>query len=440
MIRRRKILWLLALAVAVLVGVGLKSSLVKGTSEVPVYTTAAARMLDGEAIYRPDEDKPFTYPPFFAVPFMPLARLGSDVARALWFLANVAMLGFVLLVLARNVRPTMRSARRHGRGPPLWLFWVVVLVLAARHIAAVFANQSHDFVVLVALTLIAVASGRSRDAQAGAWAGFGAACKATPLLFVPVFVLQKRFLAALIGTGVTVLLLLLPDWITPQRSGSSWLWSWYETFLSQIEPGQTAEASGAWGRWNILNQNLTGTLWRLSRPPEITSPAHFDVRIWNPSDTTLRAVSYIAQAVVLGLIAFATRASLTTDVAAREVKIRRLGEVGLVACGMVLLSPMSSKSHFCVLLLPITFCTLDLLYRRFDTVLAVLLAIAFLAGTFATKGVWGKNIGNEILARGSVTWCALALLLASAHALFYRRFHDRHTPSPTMISSGLNVT
>ena len=38
--------------------------------EVHVYDMAARRMVEGEEISRPDDFKPFTYPPFFAVPFV----------------------------------------------------------------------------------------------------------------------------------------------------------------------------------------------------------------------------------------------------------------------------------------------------------------------------------------------------------------------------------
>ncbi|MCB9880595.1 MAG: DUF2029 domain-containing protein [Planctomycetes bacterium] len=428
MARRRKRLWLIALVAIVGIVIGLEGSLRKDTSELPIYTRAAARMLAGEPIYRPNEDKPFTYPPFFALPFVPLSRLHEQLARAIWFLANVAMLGLVLLLLARTVRPTLRATRRLGRGPPLWLFWTTVLVLAGRHVAAVFSNQSHDMVILTALTLLVIAAGRKREFESGSWAGFGAACKATPLLFLPLFVWERRWRAAVACGVVTAALLLLPDLVTPQKNGISWLQSWYDAFLSQVEPGQTAEATGAWGRWNILNQNLTGTIWRLSRAPHALSPMHFDVSIWSPSDTMLRIVSYAMQLFVVAIIAFACLPRWTQNVTTRERTLRRLGEASAIACGMVLLSPMSSKSHFCVLLLPATFCTLDLFYRRFDRALAALLVFALCTGTLATKGIWGTRLGNEILARGSVTWCAFALLLASAHVLFHRREHGLHTP------------
>lgn len=428
--RRRKLLWLVAVLVTGLVIAGLVGALKKGTSELPVYTTAASRMLAGEDIYRPDEDKPFTYPPFFAIPFMPLARLPESLARALWYLINVATLFGILLVLARSMRPQIRAARRQSRGPPAWVFWLVVAFLASRHIAAVFSNQSHDLLVLATLVLCAAAAARKHDAQAGAWAGVGAACKATPLLLAPVFAWQRRFFASLSCVAAAVGLVLLPDLVTPQATGQLWIVSWFETFVSKIEPGQAAEAEGAWARWNILNQNLSGTIWRLSRAPGMESPAHFDVSLWNPSAEALKWATYAAQFFVLAVVFFACRGSLTRQLASHELAFRRLGEVGLVACAMLLLSPMSSKSHFCVLLLPIAFCVADLFYRRRDLVLVALLIVAALTGTLSTKGIWGARLGNEILARGSVTACTFALLLATAHILWHRRAHQvRITPT-----------
>lgn len=428
--RRRKLLWLLFSAVVVLVIVGLVQSLKKDTSELPVYTRAAGRMLDGEAIYRPGEEKPFTYPPFFALPFAPLARLPEGLARALWYVTNVAFLFGILLVLSRVMRPQLRAARRQGRGPPAWIFWLVVGALAARHVAAVFSNQSHDLIVFGAVAMLIASSARRKSLYAGAWAGVGAACKATPLLFAPIFLWQRRFLAAAGCVAAVALLVLLPDLVAPQESGKLWVISWYESFLSKLDPGQAPEAAGAWSPWNILNQNLAGSIYRLSREPGMTSAAHFDVSLWAPSDQTLKLVTYGAQAFVFGLLLFSTRASLTRRLASHELSFRRLGEAGLVVSAMLLLSPMSSKSHFCVLLVPITFCVADFFYRKRDPIVAALLIAIFATGTLASKGIWGRALGNEILARGSVTVCALCALLATAHVLWHRREHGRREQAP----------
>jgi hypothetical protein len=80
---------------------------------------------------------------------------------------------------------------------------------------------------------------------------------------------------------------------------------------------------------------------------------------------------------------------------------------------MVLLSPMSSKSHFCVLLVPVAFCVAELLYRRRSVVVALLLGFVFVTGTLTTRELVGRDLGRELLARGSVTWSAFALLVAT---------------------------
>lgn len=428
--RRRKLLWLLFALILGLVIVGFVQTLKKGTSELPVYTRAASRMLDGEAIYRPGEEKPFTYPPFFALPFVPLARLPEGLARALWYLTNVAFLFGILLILSRVMRPQLRAARRQGRGPPAWVFWLVVGVLAARHVAAVFSNQSHDLIVFGAIAMLIASAARRRSAYAGTWAGVGAACKATPLLFAPIFFWQKRFVAGLFCLVATVGLVLLPDLVCEQANGKLWVVSWYESFLSKLDPGQAPEAAGAWSPWNILNQNLAGSIYRLSRAPGMESAAHFDVSLWQPSDQVLKGVTYGAQAAILLMLAFATRASLTHRLATHELAYRRLGEVGLVCSAMLLLSPMSSKSHFCVLLVPITFCAADFFYRKRDPIVGAFLVLILATGTLASKGIWGSHIGNEILARGSVMFCALCAFLACAHVLWHRRAHGRREAKP----------
>ena len=66
--QRKGLIALVALALVL----GVIPILRKSTSELPVYTTAAERLWNSEEIYRLDDAKPFTYPPLFAMPFLPL--------------------------------------------------------------------------------------------------------------------------------------------------------------------------------------------------------------------------------------------------------------------------------------------------------------------------------------------------------------------------------
>ncbi|MGK0201349.1 MAG: hypothetical protein ACI9S9_000407, partial [Planctomycetota bacterium] len=78
---KRSSLWLLPLLLAVLVGGSFYSDrqAAKGDRELNVYVTGGQRMAAGEEIYRRGFDaKPFTYPPFAAVPFVPFAKLPAS--------------------------------------------------------------------------------------------------------------------------------------------------------------------------------------------------------------------------------------------------------------------------------------------------------------------------------------------------------------------------
>jgi hypothetical protein len=83
---------------------------------------------------------------------------------------------------------------------------------------------------------------------------------------------------------------------------------------------------------------------------------------------------------------------------------------------MVLLSPMSSKSHFAVLLVPLAAALVVWLRVRRDLLLTVLLVGVFVLGTLLTKGLLGSKLGNVTLAYGSVTWTAFLALLAAMRA------------------------
>ena len=93
----------LALLMAIFVA-GLVPFLAKPYSELPLYLQAGARMRQGEPIYRTDE-RPFTYPPLFAVPFVPLSLLPTPVQRPIWYTINFAALAVIVARLRRRIAP-----------------------------------------------------------------------------------------------------------------------------------------------------------------------------------------------------------------------------------------------------------------------------------------------------------------------------------------------
>jgi hypothetical protein len=83
---------------------------------------------------------------------------------------------------------------------------------------------------------------------------------------------------------------------------------------------------------------------------------------------------------------------------------------------MLLLSPMSSKSHFCVWLFPVAFLAERLLRGRRCVVAIALFALGAVVALLA-KDLLGKRLGNVVLAYGNATWATLLFLLATVAAL-----------------------
>ncbi|MFO1053217.1 MAG: glycosyltransferase family 87 protein [Planctomycetota bacterium] len=407
--RRARGVLLTILALAAVVA-GAIAAWKKDSSELPVYVTGAEHMLHGGEVYEPLAAKPFTYPPFFALPFLPFTRLDAGAQRVIWFLCNVAMLGASLVLLHRVIA---RGAALRA-GP---LFWALVVAFSIRHLLAVFENQSHDLVVLLCLCIAAERASRAREMGSGSAMGLAAACKATPLLFLPALICQRRGRAVLGFAVVAAAATLLPDLFLPRADGQLWVTAWIRTFAGAMGAGRPADVGHAWTASNFLNQNLAGTLHRLTLHPSLEGEFVRDVALVELGAGVRQAVTLVAQALVVAIVAWAAWPTRARGLVARELAWRRFGEIGAIACAMLLLSPMSSKSHFCVLLLPTTFCIAETIrgdaWRRRPLVTA-LLAFSFCAATLSTKGLIGREAGNLLLAFGAVAWGTFALLLASA--------------------------
>lgn len=418
----RSRLWLLPalLAVLVLGGWYFGYRAARDDRELPVYVTGGQRMAAGEELYRRGTDaKPFTYPPFAALPFVPFALLPKSWQPAAWFALNFA----ILLALLRWLH-AYACAAGPGLGPPrlVW-FWALTAVVGGRHVLSVLGNQSHDLLIAGLVGLAAASWCRGR-ALAGAWAGLGAAVKATPLLFLGLFGLRRRWLALAWLLAAFAGATLLPDVLFPRADGGAWWRAWVDGTLRGLEVGGAASAPGAWNAHSFLNQSLSGTLTRwfvpVVTPGEFVLGDHGSVLLFALPPAVFRPLVIAAQLAVLAAIAAGVLAAgRCVRSAAEPAAVQRvvgLGEVAAIACGMVLLSPQSSKSHFCVWLFPVAFVADRLLRGRADRVALSLFAAGAFVGLLA-KDLVGRRIGNDLLAHGNVTWATVLLLLATVRCL-----------------------
>ena len=384
----------------------------RSVTELDVYRRAAERYVAGDDIYVRVEGEPaFSYPPAFALPTVPLLVLPETAQRVAWCLANLALAITLLVLTGRIMRTAIGAGTSHEH---LW-FWLLAALAGLRFILAPLANQSHDLIIAVLVVGGAFALARARDGLGGVLFGVAAALKATPLLALPVLVVQRRFLAAGAMAGAILVTSAIPDLVHPPPE--SWrLATWIDIARGAAQPGQSG-GSDIWRPWNELNQNLSGTLFRLTAtaPDGEGTPGLPLVAL---SDDARRVVTTGAQGLVfvaVVLIGFHARrrgrrepeASAWFDALA----------IAAVTCGMLLLSPMTSKAHYAVLALAVGVLVGGVLRDRRPLQIG-LLALVVALSTFTAKGLVGKALGDTLLAYGCTTGACVALLVAITARVF----------------------
>jgi len=198
----------------------------------------------------------FTYSPFAAIVFVPIAALPLAAARVGWDLASVAALAYscVILLKLAGYRPTR--------------LMVAGVVAAAIALDPVYQTLFLGQINLILLALILTDIWRvSRGRDAGLWVGIGvgvaAAIKLTPAIFIVFFLLVGRTKAAFIGAATFVFCGLIGFLIAPRASKLYWAHLFFDTkrvgapYISNQSPYGAAlriaeGASHIGGWWAII--------------------------------------------------------------------------------------------------------------------------------------------------------------------------------------------
>ena len=153
----------------------------------------------------------FTYPPFAALAFVPIAAVPLALARMLWDLVSVAALAYsvVLTLKLAGYRPSR--------------LMIAGVTAAAMALDPVYETLFLGQINLILLALILTDVWRvSRGRTAGIGVGVAAAIKLTPAIFIVFFLLARRTKAALIGAGTFVGCGLIGLLVAPRASQMYW--------------------------------------------------------------------------------------------------------------------------------------------------------------------------------------------------------------------------
>ena len=362
-----------------------------------LYYKAADVMYYGNS---PEGVAAMAYPPLLVAMYIPFLEMSEYVQR-------IAMLGVMacFLVFIFSTIQCMVVGKHTLKKTAL--FWLIVAMIVGRYVVSPIENYSHDLLVAALVILAIRCWANQKEKRGGIAIGVATACKATPLLFLPLLLLQRRWQAALLMVVAMVIAFFLPDIFFPRDSGT-WAGHWFSLVLNSLHFTDGANRVVQWSTWNQLNQSISGTIERLFSFPIHPSKDAIDARIMTLSTQTISILTNILRLGVIGILFLAMYKPSNSPIV-----FRRFCEGALLVCAMLLLSPMSSKAHFILLILPAAVMVQFYLWEKKDWIITGIFVIMFLYGTLTVKDLVGTHFGHAVLVTGSVTWCTFLAMLGT---------------------------
>jgi hypothetical protein len=175
-------------------------------SDFHCFYTAGTRVLTHQNIYvlRDPQAAEFRYTPLIAVLMSALAVFGENTADTLWFILNFLLLVLTFILLGKLVFPPgLAFSKRLG-------IYLLSIFGIFRFILLNFDTGQTNILVLASLISGIYCLRKNRQIPAAALFGLAAMVKYTPLIFIPYFILRRRYKLTLLILGAISAYLLLP--------------------------------------------------------------------------------------------------------------------------------------------------------------------------------------------------------------------------------------
>lgn len=362
----------------------------KGAVGMTVYPDGAACFLKNQPIISCAEL--FSYPPALAVFMTPFVPLSMGWRNVIWYAISVAAtIGCYVLSerFARRLYPVADNART--------LFWlrVFVLLLSIKFAQAVFVYQAFDTLAFFIILLGLYALSQDRDRSGAVLLALATSIKATPLIFLPYLIFRRRFMAAGVFTVALVFFCFLPDLIVMAGGAKPHFFlDWVGVVASPaLTPGGSAGGQTFWDMWmgqNLNNQSFRGVVQRLAAGTD-----------WSAGGR------WVLLALNLTLIAACTAMMFKSPRRNDHVAID--GAILLIAT--LALSPITSRYHFVLLILPYTLLVAAAIYDRgLRRVLVPLLVVSFVLLTGTSNDLTGKALAQIAFRYGFLIGGSMVLL------------------------------
>lgn len=414
--RRSPFRFLLARPYSVLAALALAAFAVKaaagpGADWTKVYLPAAQRLAAGEELYQ-DKFVEFTYPPVNAWMMLPFVGLPTVPARLLWYLLSAV----ALIVLVRGAWALSGGGRLEGEPPGPRREHIIAglgLACAAGYVLDVLTNEQNDLLIGALVVLGCRLLARGRGTGAGVLFGLAAGIKCTPLLWAPYLLYRRQWAGAVLVPVVACGINLLPDLTHPPPGPDTRLGEWTRRFLLPMA-GKEHQV-GQWATEIEYNHSLNGLFSRWLMVDRDWKQTFFATQQLPPPRTDPGTVKLVALAATGLLVAFTVGCSWVGDrrygratLGSGPPPTRQALEFSLVVVLMLLLSPQSSKPHFCTLVLP-GFCLARAALAWPSRAILGLAVAAAVLGLAANKDLVGPAVYDWLKWYGGITVGAVLL-------------------------------
>jgi len=200
----------------------------KDMTDFGVCYQGGERIIKGETLYRvSDGHLQYKYSPASAVFFSLFTVFPYEVAKYIWYLSELVFL-FLSLFISYDILPS----KQKKKGLVLIFSFLVLVKFFGREIEL---GQVNIFIFFLLIMMVKALLNK-KDVKGGLLLGFSLIFKPYGLVFLPYFILKKRFKLIASSLGTILIGLILPVIYYGLKGDITVLTAWQKT-LSQSTPG-----------------------------------------------------------------------------------------------------------------------------------------------------------------------------------------------------------
>lgn len=352
-----------------------------------VYYRSAFRLLQGENLYRIESDGYyiFKYSPVSALPYIPFTAFPLVVAKNLyWFFLTLVAASSFYLCFRLAMPEWFQSAKSR-----IILYMILLMLATGVHLYREFAIGQVNMVLFLSYLLIIRLYQLQKPIPVALILAIGIFFKPWGLIFIPFFLINKKYRVVLYFFLFSILLFLLPVFFYGYQGLLEQTAKWFNEMA--IEMGYKQDLGA------LSNFTIFSVLYRYTPVQWIGSSAGFQL---------------IFQIIVLLLLALLTFLFIRRS---DGIDRKEVAEGALLMALMPLIAPANYNTF---LLLGLAIVLLMVHFKELPLWVKILFVVGVVLQGGNFNDLWGTDLSNRLLEFSVVTIGALLILFS----LFFIRF------------------